>query len=254
MPDRPPRELLDPQRRPGEETAGRLMRYEAAEVAETAEAWPPHDAAELDDEPASRWGCGWLTLLALIVTLAMIGGATWSVREIQRRNLTESLGMSFSNVSLLPSGRIGTSDPSMKLQIFYIARGQGLAAQARELTRPVEPVERIKMIANEMQRLPTSGLYEPALPAGTEVRGVFLNEGIVWVDLSQQFLAPPVRSPQLERLVVFAVVNNFMLNDLSLQGVRFMVEGQPIDSAWGWLDLSQPLGADISLLPQASGM
>ena len=138
----------------------------------------------------------------------------------------------------------------MRLQLYYIVRGEGLAPQTRQLRRPAQSVEHVYLIAREIQRPPETGLLRSPLPPGSHIRGLYLYEGIVWIDLDEPFLQPKDPSPQLERLVIYSLVNSFMLNDPTLQGVRFMIEGKPVETAWGWLDLSSPLGPDLSLLTQ----
>ena len=38
------------------------------------------------------------------------------------------------------------------------------------------------------------------------------------------------------------------LDGFARQGVRFMIEGETVETAWGWLDLSSPLAPDLSLV------
>jgi hypothetical protein len=91
------------------------------------------------------------------------------------------------------------------------------------------------------------------LPKGTSIRALYVVGNVLWLDMSPAFLKPDNPSPLMERLVVYSLVNSFLLNDPNpsqptVVGVCFMVDGKPIDSAWGWLDLSSPLGADLSLI------
>ncbi|HOE95065.1 MAG TPA: GerMN domain-containing protein [Candidatus Sumerlaeota bacterium] len=224
----------------------RLLEREGAVAVDTAEAWtePPD---ELEEE-VREWGCGWLLLLILLGLTSLFAVGWWGVNEITRRNMVEKLDKSFFHLSLLPQPKVETAEPDLTVQIFYLVRGRGLAAQKRELRYHADSRERLYQIAHEMQRPPTTGLLESPFPKGTEIRAIYLHDGIIWIDLNEAFLQPEHPSPLLERLVIFAIVNNFMLNEPTYRGVRFMIEGQPVNSAWGWLDLSSPLGPDLSLI------
>ena len=80
------------------------------------------------------------------------------------------------------------------------------------------------------------------------MRGVYLLDGIIYLDLSQTFTRPEEPTPLGERLAIYSLVNSFMLNLQSLRGVQILIEGQIAQSAWGWLDISTPLGPDLSLI------
>jgi hypothetical protein len=86
------------------------------------------------------------------------------------------------------------------------------------------------------------------LPGKTVIRAAYILDGIVWIDLSKDFQQPKNPSPLAERLTVYALVDTFLLNAPDLLGVRILVEGQPVSTAWGWLDLSAPLGINLSLI------
>ncbi len=195
-------------------------------------------------------GCGWLGLIILMGLVGLGGAGFLLVREIERRGLVERLETSFGHVSLLPQPRVAASEPGLKVQVYYIVGNQGLAARPRRLTRPAQGMERIHLIAREIQRPPQSGLLRSPFPPGTGIRAVYLYDGVVWVDLDGGFLEVEDASAQSERLTIYALVNSFMLNDPTLQGVRLMVEGRPVETAWGWLDLGSPLGPDLSLVMQ----
>lgn len=197
-------------------------------------------------------GCSWFFLLGLAVVAALVFAGVWGVRQVMQRSYVRDLDTHFQDVSLLPTRMLKPLQPEMQIQLYFIVRGQALAVQTRRLTHTAGAIERVHLIAQELANPPATGLFESPLPKGTVIRGVFIHEGIVWIDLSGEFLAAGkqsgIASPHRERLAIYALVNSFMLNDQSLQGVQVLVEGKPISSAWGWLDLSSPLGPDLSLI------
>lgn len=198
-------------------------------------------------------GCSWMLITGLALALGLIGLVTWGVHEIATRGVARQLHQSFGEVSLLPASRVGAVKADLQIRVFYIVRGQALTAEMRLLPKPAGPIERMHLIAQQVALPPASRFLQSPLPKGTSIRALYLIDNILWLDMSPEFLKPENPSPLLERLVVYSLVNSFVLNDPdpsqpTVQGVRFMVGGQPIDTAWGWLDLSTPLGADLSLV------
>lgn len=193
-------------------------------------------------------GCSWFLIMGLALVLCVIGGVIWGVREISSRNMAKPLAQSFNNISLLPAPRIEPEKGNMQIQIYYIIRGQALAADSRQIRKPATGIERMHLIAQQFTTPPKSGLLQNPLPEGTTLRGLYLLDGIVWLDLSAEFLNVKNPTPLQERLSIYALVNSFLLNDPTLKGVRIMIDGKPVSTAWGWLDLSSPLGPDLSLI------
>ena len=200
--------------------------------------------------PRPARGPGCLTW-TLIVTLVIVGVAVvgvWGVREGRRRGWTAPLADTFRDVSFLPGRMPRAARPDEQLRVFYVVGGEALAPYSRRLERPVGGAERLGLIARDLGEAP-SALYRPPLPEGASIRAVYLLDGIVWVDLSAETLrAGGSPSPVGERLMIYSLVNSFLLNDPTLQGVRILIDGRPAETAWGWMDLTAPLGPDLSLI------
>ena len=184
----------------------------------------------------------------LLVLAATVGGGALGVREVLRRGWVDEWQRSYVGVGLIAGKQVQPADPEREVQLFYVVDGRALASQRRRLREAAGTLERVQVIAREITNPSDPGLYRSPLTGGAAIRGVYLFEGIVWLDLSEEFRAPEHPTPLLERLTVYALVNSFLLNDTSLQGVQIMIGGEPVDSAWGWIDLSQPLGRNLSLI------
>jgi hypothetical protein len=185
----------------------------------------------------------YLAVLALVVL-----ATSWAINQVVRRGLADQYKYKFQDVSLLPADALRMTDSEQQLQVYYLVRGLTLAPYRLKLLRPAGAAERLTLIARALEDAPSGGLLQSPLPPGCKIRGIFLLDNIAWVDLSPEFLKPPQATPQLERLTIYSLVNSVKLNEPSLGGVRFMIGGNPVDSAWGWLDLSSPLGADLSMI------
>ncbi len=195
-----------------------------------------------------RGGCGWMLLLAMIGVTALVGFGLWAAREIQQRNLAQPLLANFSGISALPTGSIRPAGPDAELKIYFIAREQFLAPQARMVPGGASDIERIHRIAHELESPPATGLLDSPLAGEVNIRGLYLLDRILYLDLTRDFQQRVAASPIQERLAVFSLVNSFMLNVQELGGVQLMIEGEMVPTAGGWLDLSTPLGQDLSLV------
>lgn len=84
---------------------------------------------------------------------------------------------------------------------------------------------------------------------GVSWRQVFVDRtGTAFIDL----MRPPANlgglSVQSERLCLWAMVNSVCLNIQEIKSVKFLVDGQEVDTLWGHIDLSWPLWPDESLI------
>lgn len=205
-------------------------------------------ADETVEDPAEaageRPGCGWSLLLGLMGMAALLIFGLWAAREINRRNIAQPLAGSYR---MLPEDQPKPQGPEQELKIYFIAGGQFLSAQPRTSRDTPDEAGRIHQIAHELANPPGSGLMETPLLGGAP-KGIYILGGIVYVDLNRDFLQPPNPSPTLERLTIYSIVNSFVLNVPDIKGVQILVDGQVLRSAWGWMDISTPLGPDLSLV------
>ena len=204
-----------------------------------------------EGRPHGRAGRGWgcFLLLALSVTLALVLGLGFLINGISSQRLVHTIRQNFQEVSLTPtSASVQPAQAEGQLQIYYIVRGRALAPENRQLRHAATPAERIELIGAEISKRPATGFLQSPLPPGAVIRGKYVLGGVLWLDLSGDFLKAPNPTPLQERLAIYALVNSFMLNEPSLKGVQFMIDGKPVTTAWGWLDLSAPLGADLALI------
>ena len=116
--------------------------------------------------------------------------------------------------------------------------------------RAVNDPERARLILNALFTPPRGAVFRSAMPEGTHLRNYYQVGVTAYLDLSKEFLEPENPTPVGERIAVYASVNSIVLNDLGVEAVQLLVEGQPIETAWGWLDCSSPLGANLSIIAQ----
>jgi spore germination protein GerM len=132
---------------------------------------------------------------------------------------------------------------------FPSAVGDGLVAERREIFATSTPGDRIKQIINDLIDGPASPGGLRAVPSGTQLRQVFvLDNGTAYLDFNGE-LADGIRGGSMRELyTVYAIVDSVILNVKQIRRVGLLVNGQPVDSLNGHLDLRHPLTADRSMI------
>jgi hypothetical protein len=93
---------------------------------------------------------------------------------------------------------------------------------------------------------PPEGCSHP-LPQGTRLRSVSMTDGVAAADFSGELVSNFEGGSDNEGVAVYSIVNTLT----SLPGVKqvqILVDGKPVDSIGGHLDVSGPLGADGELV------
>lgn len=119
--------------------------------------------------------------------------------------------------------------------------GRDLVGETRGILPTPLPGDRAKQIVQELIAGPKGGA-ERAIPEGTTLRQVFVeDDGTAWVDLSPEFRTGIGGGSADELLQVYAVVDSIGLNVPGITKVGLIVDGRPLDTLNGHLDLRRPL-------------
>jgi hypothetical protein len=214
-----------------------------------AEATDPELAEyEEDDEHEGRGLI--FFLLGAVLSIAIIAGAIYGIRSIVRSSYLDQVSYTFGrDVSLLPARTFRPTPTDQMVRIFQTENGETLVPATRRLRRVVSEPEKARLILQEVfSPVPRGGSLRAPLPDGTRSRGFYTIGKTGYLDLSEDFREPPAKTPQGERLAVYSLVNSLVLNNAGVDAVQILVEGRPIETAWGWLDCSTPLGANLSIV------
>ena len=208
---------------------------------------PPREPAT--EEPAADWGFGFFAL-ALLLTVAIIAGGFFGLRRMIDRGYLDQFNYAYQDTSLLPGKDFRPSGAEMNVRVYLTYDGRRLTADIRRLRRAAGGPERVRLVLDDLLSSPDDNPLRSPVPEGTRRRGLYQIGRTAYLDMTQEFLSPKEPTPLGERLAVYALVNSIVLNDPSVDAVQLLVEGRPIDTAWGWLDCSSPLGANLSLISQ----
>ncbi len=150
-----------------------------------------------------------------------------------------------------PSGAPTTTSevPRSQVRVYFpSANGTGLVAEDREIFVTPASGDQIKQIVSDLLSGPTEDGALAAVPPGTRLRQAYvLDGGIAYLDFSSELTALGGGS-MTELLTVYAIIDSVVANVPEVKKVGLLVEGAPIETLNGHMDLRRPLPADLSLI------
>lgn len=151
-------------------------------------------------------------------------------------------------------GRTGAEEASgpgepVSFVLYFPTDGGALAGERRELQVTETPRDRASKIVQAVLAGPKSqGLYRPFDPA-VRIASVEIADGVAYLDLVWDGHDEPPASGATEEIQrVYSLVNSVALNVPEAQRVVLLWNSFQRLTFAGHLDLSEPLGADRSLL------
>jgi spore germination protein GerM len=134
---------------------------------------------------------------------------------------------------------IGRGIQSVTL-VFADRTASGTVEERREVAVPEDRAGRAKRILSELAEGPSeSGVR--TLPYGTRVLSVFFDErGGVFVDFSRELVDNHPGGSTGELFTIRSVVQTLAANFRDIESVRFLVEGEEIETIAGHIDASVP--------------
>ena len=134
-----------------------------------------------------------------------------------------------------------TSARRIQATLFYVTEdGTALEPVVREVPFGESTVEQAKRILSAQLQTPEG--QASAIPAGTNVRGVFMGaKNEMYVDLSPEAASAHLGGSLNESLAIYAIVKALTTNLPDVHAVQILVDGKEVDSLAGHIDLREPL-------------
>jgi len=136
--------------------------------------------------------------------------------------------------------------------------GSFLQAETREIEDCLEETDCLRATVQALVDGPVRDLVA-VLPAHAQVRGVTLGDGTATVDFSREVVSGHPGGSLPELLTIYSLADSIAENFPHLRQVRVLVEGEPVETLKGHVDLREPVKADFSFThppegsPQAEG-
>lgn len=146
-----------------------------------------------------------------------------------------------------------TSSQQTREVILYFASvdGRTLVAETREINECQREEDCLSDTVRALIAGPETGLA-PILPAGAELRGIAVTDSLVSVDFSKELIAAHPGGTQSELLTVYGLADTLAVNFPHLRQVQILVEGTPVATLKGHVDLRQPINPDFSLVEEGN--
>ncbi len=135
--------------------------------------------------------------------------------------------------------------------LLYFASPDGLIlmAEARTIADCQIDEECLRDTIHELLAGPRSGL-SPILPAQARLQGLSVEASVVTIDFSREFVSGHPGGTRSELLTTYGLVNTLTVNFPHLRQMQILVEGAPVDTLKGHVDLRQPINPDFSLVEE----
>lgn len=130
---------------------------------------------------------------------------------------------------------------------LYFADNTGTKLVAEE--RSIEVKQSLTLENQIVEQLiagPERNSLNPTIPSGTSIKDIKTEEGICYVNLTQDFIRKNSPLPS-EKITIYSIVNSLTELD-TVNKVQFLIEGEKINEYKGDIDFSKPFERDESLI------
>jgi hypothetical protein len=191
-----------------------------------------------------------LPLLALSLTLGACGGGDEASPSEQEDEAEEPSADESGPEESVDEDSSVTPLPRNAVEVYFpSALENGLVGEFREIFATTTPGDRAKQIIADLISGPTSPEALRALPPDVRLRQAFvLDTGVAYLDFNAA-LAESIGGGSMEELLaVYSIVDSVVLNIPEIRRVGILVNGRPLETLNGHVDLRRPLPADSSLI------
>ena len=129
---------------------------------------------------------------------------------------------------------------------FADLNSSALVREGREIDACDEVSVCLEEILEELINGPVGDLA-PVLPPAGMFHSVKLDGGVARVDFAPELLDALPEGSNSEMMAAYSVVNSLALNYPQVKGVLFTLDGKPLQTLKGHLDISKPIAPDFSL-------
>jgi len=140
-----------------------------------------------------------------------------------------------------------TTGRRIQFTLFYVSDdGLRLIRVERDVAFGEGTVEQARQII-EAQIAPAAGPLVSAVPKGTKLRTIFVTEsGDAYVDFSAELVSGHSGGSTNELLTVYSLVNALCANLPAVRSVALLVDGKPVETLAGHVDLGRPLEKNLA--------
>ncbi len=148
---------------------------------------------------------------------------------------------------------VDTSSQLTRDVVLYFASidGQTLVAETRTINECQIDEDCLRDTVEALIAGPESGLA-PIMATQIRLRGITVVDSLVNIDFSQEMIAAHPGGTQSELLTIYGLADTLAVNFPHLRQVQFLVEGAPVSTLKGHVDLRQPINPDFALVEEGA--
>jgi len=192
-------------------------------------------------------------VLAIAVAVTLVAGIIYLMTL--RRHMVPSEANSRSEQTARTKLNEAALQPSggqeQTITLYFPSYGDGkLLTEARLMKLSSDNIKAIRQILLALIEGSHQG-HGNALSPSTTIRAVFLTpDGTAIVDLSQEALTDFQPGIESESLAIYSIVDSICANIPQVKEVRFLVQGQEVQTLDGHIDLTGSFAPEPSLIAQ----
>jgi spore germination protein GerM len=150
-----------------------------------------------------------------------------------------------------PQSAVETSAVTTREVILYFASvdGQALVAETRDIAECQQDEDCLRDTVRALIA-GSQGEFAAILPAQVALNDVSVEGSLVNVDFSQELISAHPGGTQSELLTIYGLADTLAVNFPHLRQMRVLVDGAPVATLKGHVDLRQPINPDFSLVEE----
>jgi spore germination protein GerM len=150
-----------------------------------------------------------------------------------------------------PPSVVETSAVTTREVILYFASvdGQSLVAETRDIAECQQDEDCLRDTVRALIA-GSQGEFAAILPAQVALNDVSVEGSLVNVDFSQELISAHPGGTQSELLTIYGLADTLAVNFPHLRQMRVLVDGAPVATLKGHVDLRQPINPDFSLVEE----
>ncbi len=134
---------------------------------------------------------------------------------------------------------------------FSSVDGQTLVAETRDVVECQQDEDCLRDTVRALIA-GSQGEFAAILPAQVVLNDVSVEGSLVNVDFSQELISAHPGGTQSELLTIYGLADTLAVNFPHLRQMRVLVDGAPIATLKGHVDLRQPINPDFSLVEEGT--
>ncbi len=183
-------------------------------------------------------------VLLLVVLLLLSNSSCRRVEKVTRK--TDVPSPNESKASKQAEVKKPEEQKTTGITLYFAdSNAEYLVPEIREVSgdKPLEAA------VQELIKGPKNEELASCLPKGTQLRGIRVEDGIAYVDFSQELISRYPGGSAAETMTIYSVANT-LAEFPQIKKVKFLVEGEPISALSGHYDMSQAFEPRLDLVKQ----